>query len=231
MKTETLMYAISDIRDSYVADYAKLSKKSKEKRSSWKQWHTLAASIVVMICLGSILFVYYGITQTDDPRNGEYYSFHNYSELCALLPSEHVFHNLDLNKISITKCEGYYDPDSIATPGLPAGYTDDYLSFYRVIINAKTIDSVEIRLLCEISPNTTLQEYIQSNQPFGSNTGNEEVVSVNGHEIHYSLCDHPDGNIVGYAAVFADHGDIFKIVTTLYNENSFLEYVANMLNG
>lgn len=230
MKTDALLHAITDIHDQYVVEYGKLTEMWKPKASVWKRWMSIAACLVIVGCAVSLLFAHFNHSHMDDPRGGEHYSFANYSALCGILPDKHILRNIDTSESATIICEGYHSTDVQFPVDLPAGPSLDYDDFTVLEVTVMYQNNTSIRVQCELSIDMSLDNYINSRKPFG--TANDQVLEAKVKEfnIRFAQATYPDGAVSGYTAVFADGSDCFTVYSTISDQNTFLEYVTNLLN-
>lgn len=230
MKTEALMQAITDIRDPYIVEYGKLTENRKPMESVWKRWLSIAACLAIVICAASLLYAHFNQSHMDDPRGGEHYSFASYSELCDVLPDNHILRYIDAPESATITCEGYHSTEIQAPVGLPAGSSLEYDDYYILDVTVIYPDNTSLRVQCEVSIDMSLDDYIHSRKPFG--TTDEQLLEtiIKGYNIRYAQATYPDGAVSGYTAVFADGSDYFTVYSTISDQDTFLEYVTNLLN-
>ena len=223
MKADALIYAMTDIRDSYVTEYAMKTEKENRTQTTWKKWASIAACLCVLVLAASLMFAHFGRSAMDDPRGGIYYGFADYAELCSILPQDHILRQIPVTETTTITCEGYHSEESI----VPATYPD----YYHVFVSIEDPNGYSATIHCEANLDMTMTEFIDSRKPFGFISGEVQSTTIEGHSIQYALMDYSDGSEPTYKAIFSIGKDFFVVSSADTDKDAFLAFITDLLNG
>lgn len=223
MKAEALIYAMTDIRDNYVTEYAMKTGKANRTQASWKKWVSIAACFAVLVLTASLMFAHFGRSAMDDPRGGLYHSFTDYAELCSILPEDHILQQLPITERTTISCEGYYAEEAAT----PATYAD----YYHIYVNIENSDSIGARIHCEANLEMSMDDFINTRKPFDSISGEVQTTTIEGKTVHFALMQYSDGSDPFYQAVFSVDEDFYVVSSATTDQAAFLEFITDLLTG
>ncbi len=227
MKTEDVLFCLSDIRDSYITEYMENIQTKKKYLPAIKRIAAIAACLAIIILLPVSYFVFFTDANLEDPRHGNTYSFSSYDELKAILPENHVLGNITIPDNSILICMGTQIPDNRENIEGTSDVPVLYEKYFDISIRFTSQDAGRFDFRYEINLDCPVDKYCSFTGLFGLANTRIEVTEICGYEVYYS----PRGvkNPTGYAAAVKIGKDILVLRTELVDEAVFFEYLNSLL--
>lgn len=220
MKAEKIIYAMNDIKDDYVAEYAEKSKPIKSKASHhFRTWGIVAACLaLVIICTPTLIHIF-NPSEIDDPKAGAQYEFSSYAELYSALPDGNIIANIPNSK----------DATISAYVICPEGTTDftDYNNYSYLNVDVSYQDGTGVNIFCEVSSENTAKEEIDS-KPLKYPPEEVNMTTVSNCDIYYLVYDNGTDNV--NIAVFTVSDSLYEFSTTTFNQEEMIRYISDMLN-
>lgn len=221
MKAEKIIYAMNDIKDEYVAEYAKKSNLVKLKASHhFRTWGIVAACLTLIIICTPTLIHIFNPSEIDDPKAGAQYEFSSYAELYGALPDGNIIANIPDSK----------DATINAYVICPEDTTDftDYNNYSYLNVDVSYRDGTSVNIFCEVSSENTAEEEIDS-KPLKYPSEEVNMTTVSNCDIYYFSYDNGSDNV--NIAVFSVEGSLYELSTTTFTKEKLIQYISDMLNN
>lgn len=220
MKAEKIIYAMNDIKDEYVAEYAEKSKIVKPKAlHHFRTWGIVAACLaLVIICTPTLIHIF-NPSEIDDPKAGAQYEFSSYAELYNALPDGNIIANIpDIKDATIN-----------AYVICPKGTTDfaDYNNYSYLNVDVSYQDGTGVNISCEVRSENTAKEEIDS-KPLKYPPKEVSMTTVSNCDIYYLSYDNGSDNV--NIAVFTVEGSLYELSTTTFSQEELIRYIDDMLD-